>query len=363
LQVLLKNAKGFFYVCKNNLEYNILNLFSKPEGMGMVKIGIPRALFYYVYYPKWESFFQALDTEVICSGNTTKIILDEGVREAIADACVPVKIFFGHALALKDKVDFLFIPRIVCTNKKNVYCPKFLGLPDMIRHGLPDMPPIIDVRVDTRAQKFAVWKAYQHIGKFLGKSNIKTFNAYRLANRVHRRFIKLLLSGYQPTEAISVLKNKNLNLNRKHEGELTFALLGYPYTINDPYVSVQLINKLKKMGINVLTTENIPLRALNRQKINLQKNFFWTFSDRVMRAAKYYFESGVIDGAIHLTAFGCGPDSLLNNFIEREVKKYPAIPFMTLTIDEHSGEAGITTRLEAFIDMVKRKQRGVFNAQ
>lgn len=328
----------------------------------MVKIGIPSALFYYVYYPKWEAFFRTLGTEVISSGKTTKQLLDDGVREALADACVPVKIFFGHALALKDKVDYLFIPRIVCTNKKTVYCPKFLGMPDMIRHGLSDMPPLIDVRVDTRSQRFAIWKAYQQVGKFLGASKRKIFNAYRLAKKTYHRFNKLLLSGYQPSEAMSILKGENISSTLKKEGQITFALLGYPYTIYDPYINVQLIRKLQNMGIKVVTPENVSPKTLNRQKMGIKKNLFWTFSEKVMRAAKYYFESGLIDGAIHLTTFGCGPDSLLNNFIAREAKKYP-IPFMTLTIDEHTGEAGITTRLEAFTDMVKRKKRGMSVAQ
>ncbi|MEG3070548.1 MAG: hypothetical protein RQM92_06655 [Candidatus Syntrophopropionicum ammoniitolerans] len=29
------------------------------------------------------------------------------------------------------------------------------------------------------------------------------------------------------------------------------------------------------------------------------------------------------------------------------------IPFLSLTLDEHTGEAGIMTRLEAFLDMVQ----------
>lgn len=330
----------------------------------MVKIGIPSALFYYVYYPKWETFFKALGAKVISSGKTTKQILDNGVREAVADACVPVKVFFGHALSLKDKVDHLFIPRVVCTNKKTVYCPKFLGLPDMIRHGLSvDMPPIIDIRIDTRTKKLAVWKAYRDIGKFLGYNTRKIYYAYRLAGKTQRKYTELLISGYQPIEAMAVLKKKSSDLDDMHGNQLTIALLGYPYTVYDPYISVQLIDKLKNMNIRVLTTDNLQQRILDKQKTNLQKHFFWTFSDRVMRAAKYYFKSGLIDGAIHLTAFGCGPDSILNNFIEREAKRYPQIPLMTLTMDEHSGEAGVTTRLEAFIDMIKRKKRGVSYAK
>jgi predicted nucleotide-binding protein (sugar kinase/HSP70/actin superfamily) len=30
------------------------------------------------------------------------------------------------------------------------------------------------------------------------------------------------------------------------------------------------------------------------------------------------------------------------------------VPMLTLTVDEHSGEAGLMTRLEAFVDMLER---------
>ncbi|MEG3070657.1 MAG: hypothetical protein RQM92_07405 [Candidatus Syntrophopropionicum ammoniitolerans] len=47
---------------------------------------------------------------------------------------------------------------------------------------------------------------------------------------------------------------------------------------------------------------------------------------------------------------------MLNKFIELEAKQHGDIPFMTLMIDEHTGEAGMTTRLEAFVDMVRRRK-------
>jgi len=224
------------------------------------------------------------------------------------------------------------------------------------------MPPLIDVRVDVRTQKFAIWRAYEYLGNFFGFKKGKIFSAYNSANKVHRRYKDLMLAGHHPLNAMSALKDNGDLSSPQHTGQLTFALLGYPYNLYDPFISIQLIDKLQKMGINILTPENVSAKILQIQPPVLQKSLFWTFSEQVMQAAKYFLKSGKIDGVIHLTAFGCGPDSLLNNFIEREATKYPHIPLMTLTIDEHGGEAGITTRLEAFIDMVQRKKRGVRNA-
>jgi predicted nucleotide-binding protein (sugar kinase/HSP70/actin superfamily) len=88
------------------------------------------------------------------------------------------------------------------------------------------------------------------------------------------------------------------------------------------------------------------------------KGLFWIFSERTLRATRYFAGRSDIDGIIHLSAFGCGPDSIVDRFIQLD-NYSSTIPFMSLTIDEHSGEAGVGTRLEAFVDMVKRKKRGV----
>jgi len=308
----------------------------------------------------WQAFFNELGIQVVTSGRTTKNILDKGVREALADACVPIKLFFGHVMAIKDKVDYLFIPRVVCLNRKTVYCPKFLGLPDMIRHAVENVPPIIDVRIDTRKGCLPLLKAYVEIGSFFGAGRRASVRAYFKARKTHMRYNKLLRKGYSPDEAMSILKNPGIKPVRQPGANLRFAVLGYPYAIYDSFISVNLLGKLRRLGVSVLTAENIhPFLLALQKNCNLPKRLFWTFSDMALKAAHFLFKQGRIDGVLHLTAFGCGPDSLLNKFIELEAKKHRNIPFMTLMIDEHTGEAGMTTRLEAFVDMVRRRKEAL----
>ena len=59
----------------------------------MISVGIPGGLYYYAYYPMWKVFFEEIGVQPVTSGPTTREILDNGVREALADACVPVKVF------------------------------------------------------------------------------------------------------------------------------------------------------------------------------------------------------------------------------------------------------------------------------
>jgi predicted nucleotide-binding protein (sugar kinase/HSP70/actin superfamily) len=60
-----------------------------------------------------------------------------------------------------------------------------------------------------------------------------------------------------------------------------------------------------------------------------------------------------VDGIILLSAFPCGPDSMVNELITRKVKD---VPMLNLVLDSQSGTAGIETRLESFVDIIRFKE-------
>lgn len=62
----------------------------------MRKIGIPRALLYYQYYPMWKTFFENLGAEIVVSPRTTQDMVASGCSRLVADICLPVKVFCGH---------------------------------------------------------------------------------------------------------------------------------------------------------------------------------------------------------------------------------------------------------------------------
>src|SRR3990170_8147992 len=114
----------------------------------MIKIGIPRALLYYQYYPMWQTFFEELGAEVVVSPPTTQAMLAQGAARVVADTCLPVKVFLGHVLSLVDKCDWIFVPAIRSVEDKVYNCSKFLGLPDMTKAVIPESPPILEIDVD-----------------------------------------------------------------------------------------------------------------------------------------------------------------------------------------------------------------------
>lgn len=85
--------------------------------MNKIKIGIPKALLYYKYGELWTTFFEELDCDVIISPNTSKQILDMGIKLSVDEACMAMKIYMGHVHYLIDKCDYILVPRLKCLKK------------------------------------------------------------------------------------------------------------------------------------------------------------------------------------------------------------------------------------------------------
>ena len=332
------------------------------------KVGIPRALAYYTFYPLWRTFLEKLGAEVIISKQTNRKVLEDGIKETVNDACIPIKVYHGHAFDLVGKVDYLFMPRMISADGLATFCPKFLGLPDMVRYTGVTLPRVIDVRYNRSGFPGGLLRFFIQVSRAIEVRNpFKIAYAAASALVVQKKYQNLLLQGMKPPQAIdSVLGGKSPGSDKTgsakagsapaNPNKVSVALLGYPYAIYDPYISAGVYNKLDNLNVNVITYEQIPLRHMRRFSRIMPQNFFWYYSNQVCWAGMYLLENKeLIDGIIHVTAFGCGPDAMVDKTLELEAK-HSAVPFLSLTIDEHTGEGGVQTRLEAFVDMLAAKK-------
>ena len=324
----------------------------------MSKIGIPRSLAYFIYFPFWKTFFEELDQEVIVSSPTTRDILDDGVREAVNDACIPIKLYHGHVADLASQVDYIFCPRLVSVRKHGdfgteTFCPKFLGLPDMVRLAMDNIPPIIDVRVDLKQGKDELLNVCSQVGDLLGKSEAQIKKAYQRSLLIQKRFKKLLSQNMTPEEAINILFANGEKKSSLSQPDLQIAVVGYPYAIYDDYINGRILSLLDKENVRVYTQDMLSDKMMNRQARNLPKSMFWYFSNRAVYGALHFMQQKNIDGIIHITAFACGPDSIVDRLLEIEARRHGQMPYLSIAVDEHTGDAGVRTRVEAFLDMLR----------
>ena len=92
------------------------------EIMNPTTIGLPRGMLYYRYGTLWRTFFTELGADIVVSEPTTHRIAEEGMSITIDEACLSVKVFFGHVNDLLGKCDYIFVPRINSFGRKNSLC-------------------------------------------------------------------------------------------------------------------------------------------------------------------------------------------------------------------------------------------------
>ena len=326
----------------------------------MIRIGIPRALLYYQYYPMWQKFCEELGIEMVVSPPTTQAMLAAGSSRVVADTCLPVKVFLGHVLSLVDQCDWIFIPAIRSVEKKVYNCSKFLGLPDMTKAVIPESPPILEIDIDINKGMGNLYQEIYKLGQHFTRSRLKVRRATVAAWQTYLNY-RELMSGHKlaPPEAIEKISGTAGEKTAKaedHPVKATIALIGHPYLLNDEYINHRLVHRLEQSGNRVLTPEMVTTDKLESAIINLTGGAYWTYEEEVVGAGGYYLQNEA-DGVIGIMAFGCGPDSLMMDTVRRQAARLKTTPFMCLTLEEHTAEAGVVTRLEAFTDMIHRRKR------
>lgn len=329
----------------------------------MIRVGIPRALSYYRYFPFWKTLLEGLGVEVSVSSPTSKKLLEEGVRHCVDDICVPVKLYYGHVMDLKDRVDRLFVSRIVSVEKASYdtyTCPKLIGLPDMIRSSVDCLPPIVEFVVDV--QNMSLRSSAKRAAAELGICGNLTRQVLRRSLAVQSIYESALLEGLSPQDAIDgVLRGNGAVARKRSRGEapahdLKIALVGHEYLIHDYFISHDLPAKLRGLGAEVVYMTQVSGGVIEGE-LEKYPGISWSYEKELLGAASHFMGRPDIDGVMMVMGFACGPDSIISEIIIREVRSVRDIPYMTLVLDEHTGEAGVATRVEAFVDMIRRSRR------
>ena len=321
-------------------------------------IGFPRALIYYSYIAFLEGFFKALDFKIIYSDPTTKKTLSEGSSLVVTETCLPVKVYVGHVLNLLEKgVKNIFVPSIQSIAPKIYNCSKIRGLPDLIRNVVKGDYKIIEATLD-KSEEIGLFDFLKQCVKPFGIKNEKKIEeAMRKAFIHHNNFRVMLQHHLSYDKALKYAGEGKVVINQEFkEKDIKVALIAHGYNIYDKRVCMDVFKKLDNLGVEVVSAYNLTDDQLREGLDAINVDLYWANQLEMSGAAGYFLRSQDIDGIITITAFGCGPDSLMIEDIKRKSKNFNK-PLLNLTIDEHTGEAGFVTRIEAFCDMLYRKKR------
>lgn len=328
------------------------------ENNNLRRIGIPRAISYYNNYPFYFGFFKELGLDIVLSDKTTTKLINQGSQCVVSDTCLPIKVFVGHVINLLDKgCDTIFVPSIQSSSYKVNNCSKIRGLPEIIRNVINRPFRMIEPTLDkTESIGFKDF-CKQIANEFDIYDEGKIDSAIAAGWAIYNSFVKMTKSGLSFDEALkSVIEGHVITKNVEVVRPVSVVIMAHGYNLFDERISMRLIKKLEKMGVKVYTGLNVTREDCVNSIHALDEIQYWANELDLTGAAAYYMLHNKVDGIIALSAFGCGPDSLMVDEIQYHAQKRN-MPMIHLTTDEHTGEAGFVTRIEAFVDMLVRRKR------
>jgi predicted CoA-substrate-specific enzyme activase len=337
----------------------------KPDKPNGKTLGIPRVLFFHELYPLWKAFFTELGFQVVLSDPTNRHIIRQGVENIVEEPCLPIKLAHGHLLnLLEKKPDLIFLP-VQCTMekfseefKKSWNCPLTQSLPYLIlssthiKEALD--PPTLKLRRAgaPEGKRPIVLQPVIHPDQgrpWLTKVLKKT--AHSAGVNSSTLIDKAILAGFEAYDAFNAWQRKRGQevLSELKSDEKAIVIIGRAYNTYDEAMTLNIPEKLRDMNILAIPLDFLPLESLAGEVVKAHPNMYWKAGQKILAAGRIIAKDPRLFG-LYVTNFACGPDSYLVKFFSKETD---GKPFLTIEIDEHSADAGIITRCEAFIDTIR----------
>ncbi|MCD6489815.1 MAG: CoA activase [Thermodesulfobacterium sp.] len=366
-QVSIENGKPYYYGgrCeKYELDYrkapsHIPNLTLEREEklLSYVKpaegdfpeskvMGIPRILQFFEWLPLFATFFQELGYKVVLSPPTSKQIIKKGCEITPAEPCFPIKIAIGHVNALLELgVKYIFLPQITDLPPEHPalevgkVCPYVQSIPWIS----PASIKFSELNVNLLTPVLHLGRKgvilneeIKNLANLLGEPLEKVKKAWKIGEEAQKDFHHWL-------------KQRGKEILENFKDEIILVIVGRPYNAFDPGANLGIHYKIRKLGLVGLPVDMLPLEGI--KDISFLEGMYWEYGQRFLLAAHIIRETPNLF-PIYFTNFSCGPDSFIEHFFEDLLGEKP---FLEIEVDEHSAEAGVVTRLEAFVDSLKDK--------
>ena len=347
-----------------------------------------------------KCLLQRLGNEVIVPGRVTADTIDLGAKHAPETACFPLKINLGNYLEILDEhpdIDAILMAGGVGPCRFGYYYRTqqdimedlgYTGLDwvvlepprgnlHQVLDGLSNLNQGRSKLEILQAMRLA-WKKMIVLDDILSIANkMRPYEAKRGdTSKVFRRAVSEIDAADSIREVESVsneIKQKMHSLKDKDQEieNIKVALVGEIYVNMEPGANMHVEEALGHLGAEAQRT----IMITDWAKDNILLDFLrWDSRGKDRKeAARPYLEHFVggegqasigsaalladdVDGIIHLMPFTCMPE-IVAQTIMPEVSDDFDLPVLTLVLDEHSGRAGMVTRLEAFVDLLRRRKR------
>ncbi len=300
-------------------------------------VGIPRAFSVYTLWPFYSWFFHTLGINV----HLSQEILPEGIARVESAYCFPAEIAHGAVQAIIEAgSEFIFIPhfRDMPSHQEDVhanFCPITQSLPYYIKKAFSEFPdekilsPVVTFKYGTEK----ALESFLELAGPLGVSQDEIENAFRIAHDKQQEFFaRYKQMGIEAVERA-----------RKADHPV-IAVLGRPYNAFTRDANMGIPRKFTSRGYSVIPFDMLPF-----EEAQIFNNMYWYYGQQDMRAASFLKDEENIY-ITFISNFSCAPDSFMLHYIKWMMGTKP---FLILELDSHSADAGIDTRVEAFLDIIE----------
>lgn len=333
-----------------------LNLYSykqtllkgyQPRPGARGKLGLPMGLNMYELLPFWQTFFTALDFEVIVSPESSHALYLKGQATIPSDTvCYPAKLLHGHVQSLIDSgVEVVFYPCMTYNldeglGDNHYNCPVVAYYPEVIAANMPGI----------RQVKFI----YDYVGLHNRKAFPKKFHACLskyfpdITLREIQQAAKKAYSEYEHYLSAIQQKGKAIVAEARKLNKPIIVLAGRPY-----HVDVEINHGIDKLiialGAAVITEDVL---SAGVQKFNTHVLNQWTYHARLYAAAKCIASQPDMN-LVQLVSFGCGVDAITTDEV-REILDGEGKIYTQIKIDEITNLGAVKIRLRSLLAAIEQ---------
>lgn len=333
-----KNHSGGLDLVKNREEF-VYTKFAPRQLTGKaVTVGIPTSLLTNTFYPLYAHFFSNLGFRTLPSTGP-----DPAGMEAAGSAfCFPVILAHGFlGNLLKQPVDYIFIPHVKSTpeetsDEKNCTCPLVQGEPYYLKATFhKELAAKLVTEVLNFKNQNELSRAFVSIGAQVRVPKGRATWAFNEAWRVF-------------TTMQQEMKARGRSfLASLHPNETALVLFGRPYNAFSKFGNMGIPQKFASRGYKIIPHDFLPLQELGGTTV---ERMYWGAGQGILQAARYVRQHPKLSG-VFMTNFSCGPDSFITTSFRTIMGEKPSL---ILELDAHTSDAGVDTRIEAFLEVVKR---------